>query len=101
MDEASTVAQRVAYLAEHAGVDPTTLSLYAGLGPSHVRQLAAGKIAEPTTGTLVALARVCGATSEWIILGRGRAPDPDAVRERVAVVALGYGAAAKRAAGGR
>lgn len=56
--------------------DAKTLSLAAGLGSSHVGQIARGSLRNPQLSTLNAIARKAGVSAAWLATGAG---SPDAI----------------------
>jgi transcriptional regulator with XRE-family HTH domain len=75
-----SVADRVRYLRELAGVKAHALSLYAGLAQGHVGMIERGRVAEPTRDTLEAIGRATGASWLWLLAGEGDPPTRDEVR---------------------
>lgn len=98
MEPLETITARVVFIVRHCGVNPSHLAHLAGLSKAHVRHLLDGRIVNPTSETCVAIARVCGVPTDWLLMGRGSVPDPDAIKRHVETVDLGY-QNAKRAGG--
>jgi transcriptional regulator with XRE-family HTH domain len=99
MEPLTTLAERTAYLVRHSALAPAQLSKLANLGASHVGQIVAGKVANPSTETASRIAAVCGATLDWLLRGHGSPPDPDAVARHIAAVRLGHTLAEETTAG--
>ncbi len=56
--------------------DAKALSVAARLGPSHVGQIARGKLVNPQLETLQAIAAAAGVSVAWLASGKG-SPDSD------------------------
>lgn len=56
---------------------PTPLSLAAGLGRNHVAQILSGRVQDPDTATLEAIAATAGVSAAWLVVGTG-SPDDEA-----------------------
>jgi len=80
----SGIADRIKILRERSGLTPRRLGMLAGLAPSHVATLEEGRVSNIQLETAAQLARVTGATPEWIAFGVGRAPSQTTVRKRIA-----------------
>lgn len=78
----STLAARMQWILANErrpGGDPwdaKALSLAAGLGSSHVGQIANEKLRNPNLRTLQAIARTAGVSEAWLVSGAGN-PDSD------------------------
>lgn len=94
MKTPTSLADRVRGLRESAGLNPRALSLLAGLDNSHVRLVELGERGSNITyETVHALARVLGASVEWIGSGEGEPPTSEQV-----IAAVEAARAAKAAA---
>lgn len=77
-----TVSGRLRALRSEAGLSARELSALAGLAASHVSHIETGKGC--SSETLAEICRVLGVTMDWLYLGRGTAPELEAVRVAVA-----------------
>ena len=69
-----SLGERVAHLQVLSGLDRAALSQLAGLAPSHVGAIIRGGVKNPAGTTLGAIARVTGASNDWLIAGCGEPP---------------------------
>jgi transcriptional regulator with XRE-family HTH domain len=74
MAKPSDVGTRVAELRELAGLSARELSILAGLSPSMVGHIEAGRVQQPGADTVSQLAEVMGASLSYLIKGEGKAP---------------------------
>jgi transcriptional regulator with XRE-family HTH domain len=78
-----TLADRIEYARELAGLTPRGLSIIAGLDPTHVRLIEDGERPDPRSSTISKLANALGLTTDWLLDGRGPEPDPEVIRSAV------------------
>ncbi len=79
-----SLAERLRWLREQAGLPKRTLSNLARLDPSHVRSIEKGTRVNPQSDTVVALAEVLGCTTDWLLRGLGSPPSADVLLDAVA-----------------
>lgn len=72
-DRLATVAARVRFARERAGLSQRQLSRAAGLSPSTVANIE-NETHDTRLGTLKVIAGALGASHEWLLLGTGEAP---------------------------
>ncbi len=78
-----SIGERVAHLQSLSGLDRAELSKLAGLAQSHVGLIMRGGVKNPAGSTLGAIAKVTGASTDWIITGAGAPPTDDVVKAAV------------------
>jgi transcriptional regulator with XRE-family HTH domain len=78
-----SLGERLRELRDIAGVSARDASALAGLSPSHVGLLEADRH-RATAETASRLARIFGASIDWLVDGAGKPPTPRAVRGAVA-----------------
>jgi transcriptional regulator with XRE-family HTH domain len=71
---------RLTALRNQAQLSQRELSRLAGVAPTYVRLCEAGARREPCVDHVARLALVLGASLDWLVLGRGAPPTPQAVR---------------------
>jgi len=74
-----TLAKRVRYLRESAGIGQREADRLAGIVRGFSGSLEREEVAEPTASRLAALAGVYGVAVEWLLTGKGETPSPRAV----------------------
>lgn len=67
----STLEERFKFARQQAGLSQAELSRAIGISKSAVSQIESGKTRNLKSATLVALERVSGISSQWIVTGRG------------------------------
>ena len=83
----TTLADRITFLRKSARVGRKRLSIYCGLGDSHVGQLERGDVTNPALQTLRALAEGTGVSLGWLATGEGDAPSAGDIADRFASIA--------------
>jgi hypothetical protein len=78
-----TLAHRVAYVHALSGLDKANLSRLAGLARGHLGMMIRGVVEDPASSSIAQLAATTGTTTDWLILGKGRAPSGAQVRAAV------------------
>jgi transcriptional regulator with XRE-family HTH domain len=84
MKTTGTFGQRLRWARSHTGLSAAVLSQRAGLAASHVGLLERGDVEWPTTRVAVALALMFGVSLDWLLIGVGEDPSPEAIREAIA-----------------
>lgn len=82
MAELSTLGERVAWARKTVALSQGDLEELAGVGQAGVHHIERGRI--PNATTLASIATVLGASLEWLLAGKGKAPSPQQIA--VAVV---------------
>lgn len=85
--DTTTLASRVTYLRESAGIGRKKLSMACSLGASHIGQLERGDVTSPGVETLLAIASRTGAPFEWLATGSGTPPTAASIAARFAEIA--------------
>lgn len=76
-----TIADRLRTARSLAGNPPSSLvSTTAGLSHAVTSLIETGKVKTPSAQTVVALARVLGVSTEWLVSGTGPEPRESSVR---------------------
>lgn len=78
-----TLALRLGHLRGLAGLSARSLSVLAGISPTHVSLIEAGRVSSPESHTSAALASVLGCSLDWLIAGKGKPPTEESVRAAV------------------
>lgn len=81
---AESLSVRLRELRQIAEITQREADRLAGIHRGHVWQLEDGGRDNPTTHTLLALARLYGTSLDWLATGEGTAPTPSEVRAAVA-----------------
>ena len=77
-----TMADRVRWLRETAGIGSREAGRMVGLSNAYFYSLESGTSA-PRAGTALDMADLFGCDVRWLVTGQGEPPDPDAVRAAV------------------
>lgn len=77
------LAERLRQLRGRSGLSQRALSCLAGLSPSEVRLLESRERLDPRARVLVSLARTLGATTDYLLDGRGDPPSPECVASAI------------------
>lgn len=88
MAEPTPLGRRLREVREGAGISANALSLAAGVARDAVRKVEEGDIENPGTEFLSRVGDVLGASLDWLVHGRGKAPslkDLHEAAERVRV----------------
>ena len=78
-----TLALRIRYLCDSAGVPRVRLSRLCGLTGSHLGLIISGHHASVRADLAAKIARTFGCSLEWLITGEGEAPKVDAVKAAI------------------
>ncbi len=89
-----TLEQRIRYALKRSGLSARALSMKANLSHGYLASvfLAFGKETEPSfgTGSLRAIARAAGVSSNWLLTGHGSPDDPEGVESEAPSIAPEY-----------
>jgi transcriptional regulator with XRE-family HTH domain len=69
--EVSEIAERIESVRAELGISRRELSRRAGLSPSHVEQLTAGRVVTPSAVVVAAIAHALGVSVDWLATGQG------------------------------